>query len=292
MKVTLQVNMTRKNAYNVAVSVCRHLESLGIIILMDRSYSDIFSDMPVIFSDAENSIKECDILISVGGDGTIIHSAQAAAMYDKPVLGINAGRLGFLAGLEKSELDRLVCLKTGDYTVDNRMRLEVRHYEGSELIDVYTCLNDIVIGRGASLRLCDIDAKSEGNLLFNYLADGLIVSTPTGSTAYSLSSGGPVVDTDIESLILTPICSHSLFSRSIIFKPETIIEFNVNNCENCSPVFSCDGELGIPITSQTRILVTKSERYSKIIRIKSDSFSDILNNKLIERYKHQQGEGK
>ena len=189
MKVTLQVNMTRKNAYNVAVNVCRHLESLGIIILMDRSYSDIFSDMPVIFSDTENSIKECDILISVGGDGTIIHSAQAAAMYDKPVLGINAGRLGFLAGLKKSELDRLVRLKTGDYTVDNRMRLEVRHYEGSELINVYTCLNDVVIGRGASLRLCDIDAKSEGNLLFNYLADGLIVSTPTGSTAYSLRSG-------------------------------------------------------------------------------------------------------
>lgn len=286
MKAALQVNMTRENAYNVALDVCSHLEKLGIIILMEESYSDIFTDRSVEFYDSVTCIKECDIVISIGGDGTIIHSAHDAAEFDKPVLGINAGRLGFLAGLEKSELDRLSCLKNGDYTVDKRMRLEVRHYEGSELISVYTCLNDVIIGRGASLRLCEINASSNGKLLYNYLADGVIVATPTGSTAYSLSSGGPVVDTDIESLILTPVCSHSLFSRSIIFKPETSIEFSVKNCENCSPVFSCDGEKGIPVTSQTRIFVTKSERYSKIIRIKSDSFSEILNSKLIERYKH------
>ena len=286
MKAALQVNMTRKNAYNVALDVCNHLEKLGITTLMEKSYSDIFSNSFIKFYDAETCIRECDIVISIGGDGTIIHSAHDAAEYDKPVLGINAGRLGFLAGLEKSELDRLSCLKTGNYTVDNRMRLEVRHFEGKELINVYTCLNDMIIGRGSVLRLCEIDAVSNGKLLYNYLADGIIVATPTGSTAYSLSSGGPVVDTSIESLILTPVCSHSLFSRSIIFKPETVIEFSVKNCENCSPVFSCDGERGIPVTSDTRILVTKSERYSKIIRIKSDSFSEILNSKLIERYKH------
>lgn len=286
MKAALQVNMTRENAYDVALDVCNHLEKLGITTLMEESYSEVFSNSFINFYDAETCIRECDIVISIGGDGTIIHSAHDAAEYDKPVLGINAGRLGFLAGLEKSELDRLSCLKTGNYSVDNRMRLEVRHYEGTELINVYTCLNDVIIGRGSALRLCEIDAVSDGKLLYNYLADGIIVATPTGSTAYSLSSGGPVVDTSIESLILTPVCSHSLFSRSIIFKPETVIEFSVKNCENCSPVFSCDGERGIPVTSDTRILVTKSERYSKIIRIKSDSFSDILNSKLIERYKH------
>jgi len=290
MKIALQVNMTRANAYNVAIDVCHHLENLGIDVLMEECFADIFGGQKVIFLDSEVCIKKCDIVISIGGDGTIIHSAHDAAKYDKPVLGINAGRLGFLAGLEKSELDRLSCLKTGDYSIDNRMRLEVRHLEEDRLINTYTCLNDVVIGRGASLRLCEIDARSNGKVLYNYLADGIIVSTPTGSTAYSLSSGGPVVDTDIESLILTPICSHSLFSRSIIFKPETVIEFSVKNCDNCSPVFSCDGENGIAITSDTRILVTKSDRYTKIIRIKSDSFSDILNSKLIERYNHQQGE--
>lgn len=290
MKVALQVNMTRANAYNVAVDVCKHLAGFGITTFIDVELSDVFGTINAIFLDADACIRECDIVISIGGDGTIIHSAHDAVAYDKPVLGINAGRLGFLAGLEKSELDKLICLKSGEFTVDNRMRLEVSHYEGEELINTYTCLNDVIIGRGASLRLCEIDARSNGKLLYNYLADGVIVATPTGSTAYSLSSGGPVVDTEIESLILTPICSHSLFSRSIIFKPETVIEFSVKNCDNCSPIFSCDGENGIEITENTRILVTKSKKYSKIIRIKSDSFSDILNSKLIERYNHQQGE--
>lgn len=290
MKVALQVNMTRANAYNVAVDVCNHLESFGVTVLIDNRLSDTFKNISATFLDGDSCIRECDIIIAIGGDGTIIHSAHDAAEYDKPVLGINAGRLGFLAGLEKSELDKLVCLKTGDFTVDNRMRLEVTHYEGEELIGSFTCLNDVIIGHGASLRLCEIDVRSNGKLLYNYLADGVIVATPTGSTAYSLSSGGPVVDTEIESLILTPICSHSLFSRSIIFKPETIIEFGIKNCDNCSPIFSCDGENGIPITEKTRIIVTKSDKYSKIIRIKSDSFSEILNSKLIDRYNHQQGE--
>lgn len=290
MKVALQVNMTRENAYNVASEVCNQLVRLGILVLMDKKYHNIFKEQSIEFLDADKCITECDIVISIGGDGTIIHSAHDAAEYDKPVLGINAGRLGFLAGLEKGELDRLSCLKDGNYTVDNRMMLEVRHYEGNEFVNDYTCLNDVIIGRGATLRLCEIDVSSNGKLLYNYLADGLIVATPTGSTAYSLSSGGPVVDTSIESLILTPVCSHSLFSRSIIFKPDTEIEFSVKNCDNCSPVFSCDGEIGIPVTSRTRILVTRSKKYSKIIRIKSDSFSDVLNSKLINRYKHQQGE--
>lgn len=290
MKVALQVNMTRANAYNVAVDVCNHLESFGVTVLIDNRLSDTFKNISATFLDGDSCIRESDIIIAIGGDGTIIHSAHDAVAYDKPVLGINAGRLGFLAGLEKSELDKLECIKSGDFTVDSRMRLEVSHYEDDVLINTYTCLNDLIIGRGSSLRLCEIDASSNGKLLYNYLADGVIVATPTGSTAYSLSSGGPVVDTGIESLILTPICSHSLFSRSIIFKPETVIEFSVKNCENCSPIFSCDGGNGIEITPKTRILVTKSDKYSKIIRIKSDSFSDILNSKLIERYNHQQGE--
>ncbi len=290
MTVALQVNMTRVNAYNVAVDVCRHLQEFGIRVLMSQDMREYFSDLDVEFCASLDCIKRSDIVFSIGGDGTIIHTAHDAVEFDKPVLGINAGRLGFLAGLEKSELHLLKNIITENYTVDNRMRLSVRHYEGDEFIGEYSCLNDIIIGRGSSLRLCEIDAKSDGRILYNYLADGLIVATPTGSTAYSLSSGGPVVDTGIESLILTPICSHSLFSRSIIFKPETVIEFSVKNCENCSPVFSCDGDNGIPMTADTRLIVTKSDRYSKIIRIKSDSFSDILNNKLIERYTHQQGE--
>ncbi len=291
MTVALYVNMTRANAFEVAVKVCEQLKKLKITVLMSDTLKDNFDHLGyVLFLDNIECIKICDILISIGGDGTIIHSAHYAVEYDKPILGINAGRLGFLAGLEKEELELLENLITGNYAIDNRMRLSVKHFIGDELKGEYTCLNDVVIARGISLRLCEIDAKSNGKHIFNYLADGLIIATPTGSTAYSLSSGGPVVDTEIESLIVTPICNHSLFSRSMIFKPDAEIELTVNNFENSSPVFSCDGEKGIQMSSASRIVVTRAQRYTKIIRIKSDSFSDILSHKLIERYGQVQGE--
>lgn len=283
MKVALQVNITRPNAYNVACDVINELNKLNVRVYIQQELSDYFGDCGCEFGQLADCIKNSDAVISVGGDGTIIHTAQIAVEYDKPLLGINAGRLGFLAGLEKSELGLLSKLVTEDYRVDKRMRLSVSHYEGEDLIGEYTCLNDVVIGRGASLHLCDIDVSESNKLVYNYLSDGLIVATPTGSTAYSLSANGPIVDTDIESLILTPVCSHSLFSRSMVFKPDTKLEFRVKNSEICSSLFSCDGEEGIRMTDKTKIVVTKSNKYSKIIRIKSDNFYEILNNKMVER---------
>lgn len=290
MIAALQVNMTRKFAHEVALDVCAELRKLGITVLMPTTLKENFFDSDIIFKDNLQCVRDCDLVISIGGDGTIIHTAKDACRFDKPVLGINAGRLGFLAGLEKTELELLSSLITGEYNVDNKMRLSVCHYKDNELVGTYTCLNDVVIGRGSSLRLCEIEVKQDSKLLYNYLADGVIVSTPTGSTAYSLSSGGPIVDTDIESMILTPICSHSLFSRPIIFKPETVLEFSVRNCSNCGAIFSCDGEIGVPLSEKSRITVTRSDIPTRIIRIKSDNFSDILNRKLIERFNYQQGE--
>ena len=292
MRVTVQVNMTRKNAYKVALDVCRQLKKFGIDILMSAEMRPFFAGQgeTISFIEEEQSVALCDIVIAIGGDGTIIHSAHSALIYDKPILGINAGRLGFLAGLENQELQLLSNLISGNYFVDSRMTLSVKHYENDEFVSEYLCFNDLVVGHGESLRLCEIEARSEGRVINDYLADGLIVATPTGSTAYSLSAGGPVVDTSIESLILTPVCSHSLFSRSMIFKPDSVIELSVKNPENCLPVFSCDGFLGIPMTSESKLVVTKSEHKVRLIKIKADSFTDILSHKLIERYRYNMEE--
>lgn len=283
MTVALYVNLTRENAQKVADDVIKELEGLSVSILMPDSFSDKFSSTNITFVPSGEFIKKSDLLISIGGDGTIIHSAHRAAAFDKPILGINAGRLGFLAGLEKQELHLLGALINNDYTVDNRMMLSVKHYEGDNFIREYVCLNDVVIGRGNSLRLCEVEATSEGKRIFDYQADGVIVATPTGSTAYSLSAGGPVVDTAIESLILTPICNHSLFSRSMIFRADSVIELKVKNPEISLPLFSCDGENGVTMGAESRLIVTRSDKFAKIIRIKSDSFADILSHKLIER---------
>lgn len=290
MTAAVYVNLTRKNAYNVALDVIKELKNLEIKILMPQELRETFELPFVEFLPSSDFISRSDLLISIGGDGTIIHSAHRAAAFDKPILGINAGRLGFLAGLEKQELHLLKALKQNSYTVDRRMMLSVKYYENDEFVKEYVCLNDVVVARGNSLRLCDVELKSDNRLVFDYQADGLIISTPTGSTAYSLSAGGPVVDTSVESMILTPICNHSLFSRSMIFKPDSCLQLKVNNPENSLPIFSCDGEKGISMGENSKLLVTRSEVYAKIIRIKSDSFADILSHKLIERYVHDKGE--
>lgn len=289
MTAALYVNLTRKNAYKVALDVIDELEKLEIKILMPEEFRSDFSFSCISFVPSSDFIRLSDFLISIGGDGTIIHSAHRAAAFDKPILGINAGRLGFLAGLEKEELHLLKFLKENNYTVDSRMMLSVKHYENEKLIKEYVCLNDVVVARGNSLRLCDVEVKSGGRLIFDYQADGIIIATPTGSTAYSLSAGGPVVDTSIESMILTPICNHSLFSRSMIFKPDSILQLKVNNPENSLPIFSCDGEKEVMMGENSVLTVTRSNKYAKIIRIKGDSFADILSHKLIERYVHDKG---
>ena len=292
MKVALHVNMTRNNAFNVASDVCAELKKLNADVFMSPDLKKYFGECTdnISFIDRERAAEICDVLVAIGGDGAIIHSSHYAVKYDKPILGINAGRLGFLAGLEKQELQLLCNLISGNYTIDSRMMLSVKHYENDELVDEYICFNDLVIARGETLKLCEIEACSEGRMINTYLADGLIAATPTGSTAYSLSAGGPVVDTSIESIILTPVCSHSLFARSMIFRSDTVIQFRVKNPEISHAVFSCDGEKGIPLSESSRLIVTKSEKKVKILRIKSDSFTDILSDKLIERYRHNKEE--
>lgn len=283
MTVAFHINITRKNAYEVALKVYEKLKSLGVNVIVVDNVKGIFDCDGVAFMPIDKAVSECDVLVAVGGDGTIIHSAHIAALYDKPILGINAGRLGFLAGIEKEELDLLRNLIDGNYLVDSRMMLSVKWYENDNLIKEYLCLNDVVVGRGASMHLCEVTTEIGGKTVGTYSSDGLIVATPTGSTAYSLSAGGPVVDTSIESLIVTPVCPHSILSRSMIFRADSEIYISVNNTDVSLPIFSCDGEKGIQMNKNTKLCVTKSDKVTKIIRIKSESFTDILTRKLIER---------
>lgn len=287
MVVAVKVNTTRKNANEVTLSVLNVLKNLGVKVILTDDVRDKF-DLPCVkFLPVDKAVEKCDVLVAIGGDGTIIHSAHYAARYDKPILGINAGRLGFLAGLEKEELHLLENLITGKFTVENRMMLRVGKYIGDTLENEYLCLNDVVVSRKESMRLCEIEAYCDKRKISDYVADGLIVSTPTGSTAYSLSAGGPIVDTSIESLILTPVCSHSILSRSMIFNAESVIELNIKEKENETMIFSCDGEKAVELSADCKLKITKSDRYVKILKIKADSFSEILSHKLLERYSCQ-----
>ena len=290
MRVHIHSNMTRKNAYEVTLNVYNELISLGAEVSMSDELQESFSNLKVFFLCEDTAVSLCDIIIAIGGDGTIIHASHFASKYDKPILGINAGRLGFLAGLEKQELHLLKNLFNGNYTVDKRMMLKVSQISAGSPKGEWYCLNDCIVARGNSLRLCEIEATYDKGKINTFLGDGLIVATPTGSTAYSLSAGGPVVDTAIESLILTPICTHSLFTRSMIFQSDSVIRLRVTNHDISLPVFSCDGNTGIDLAENDILEIKKSDRTTKLIKIKSDSFADIFSQKLIERYSDNEEE--
>ena len=283
MKIAVEVNLTREHAGEVTRGVCRELAALGADVMMETALCAHFSDQPAQFLEKESMLQQCDLMIAIGGDGTFIHAAHDAARFDREILGINAGSLGFLAGLEKIELHLLRALTEGNYQIDKRMMLCVEHYEGPTLQEKHYCLNDAVFARGTSMRLCDISVNCGTGHVNDYFADGLIFATPTGSTAYSLSAGGPVLEPTIESVILTPICPHSLFSRSLIFRPESVFTLEIRNPALCLPLLSCDGEQTLNITEQSRFVIRRATRTCKIIRIKTESFTDVLSRKMTER---------
>ena len=277
-------NLTKKNSEKVAYAVCERLFQLGADVFLPEEIKGEFDGLEkAAFLPDSDIIKACSAIIAVGGDGTILRCAKEAAKYNKPVLGINAGTLGYMAGLEKHELALLEKLISGEFKIDKRMMLKVTIDAGNKFNGTYYAINDAVFSRGSQLKMIKTKVYCDSYLVNNYLADGLIISTPTGSTAYCLSAGGPVVDPVIESILLTPICTHSLFARSLIFRPDSklLVQPDESCCDDF--FFSCDGEEAIKLESDYKVSIERAEGYAQLIRIKSDTFIDILNKKLAER---------
>lgn len=270
MKAAVIPNYEKQNIKSYADEVCSVLEKNGIAVMVAAEGEDIIDE-------------SCDFVIIIGGDGTIIHNAKKAAVYKKPILGINTGRLGFMAGLEVNELARLSALKTGDYETEKRMMLDIT-VENESGSNEFLAFNDIVVAKSVTSRIVDISVKCDGVDMSKYRADGLIVSTPTGSTAYAISAGGPVIDPLLDSLMITPICPHSLFSRSILVRENSLLEISCD-IRPCSEVMlTIDGEEYIRLNGDERIKVRKSpDKYAQLIKIKSDSFYHIFKSKMRDR---------
>ncbi len=229
----------------------------------------------------EELYKIADIIITIGGDGTIIRYAKQAAAYGKPILGINAGRMGYLADLEQSEYKLLSKLKSGEFTVEKRMMLSVEVRENQNTIGKYDALNDAVITSGFISRIIDISADVDGDTV-NYHADGLIASTPTGSTAYSMSAGGPIIDPSAECICLTPICSHSLSAKPILLNSNRSIRLKAFTKKRADIYLSVDGRKVANIRPFTEILVNKSENTVQLVRLSDHSFYKTLSAKFLD----------
>ena len=223
--------------------------------------------------------KIADIIITIGGDGTIIRFAKRAAQDGKPVLGINAGRVGYLANIEQNELNLISKLKSKEFFIEKRMMLSCELCENGKVINQYTALNDAVISSGFISRIIDISAGVGGDSI-SYRADGIIVSTPTGSTAYSMSAGGPIIDPLTESFCITPICSHSLSAKPILLGAHNTIKLKAFSKKRTEIFLTIDGRKVAQMRPFTEVRVTKSDKTVQLIRLNDRSFFKTLSYKF------------
>lgn len=230
----------------------------------------------------DNKIHElvnvCDIMLAIGGDGTIIRYSKLACKLDKPILGINSGRLGFLAGMEKNETEKLKNLVSGDYKIIKRMLISAR--VGEKQVEILA-LNDIVVSRGSYSAIMDFKICRFGRVLFTYRSDGVIMSTPTGSTAYSLSAGGPIVEPSVNCVILTPICPHSLSSRPLVLNADEEIEVQFVPRYKSETFITCDGRFISKSKTSGCLKVRRSEMCVSTIVFPKEDFYENVDRKLI-----------
>ena len=279
--IAVMPHLTKKGAYETSVRAVKILSELDMQILMECSLSRLYKDENIIFFGSEYTmLKSCDMVLTIGGDGTIIHAARKSAPLDKPLLGINTGRLGFVAELEPNELDMLQRIAEGNYSVEKRMMLKVTCKNN----DFYA-MNDAVISRGSLSRLIDIDVSlaEDRGYICSYRADGLIVSTPTGSSAYSLAAGGPVVEPTMKCIVMTPVCSHSLFARPVVFSHKSQLAVSASCDDNTQVYLTLDGAKTLTIARSDMIYITSSKIETKLIKLKDKSFYKVLNDKFTEK---------
>ncbi len=244
---------------------------------VDRSY-ELPKDLR--FAKLERELPNADAVICFGGDGTILHMAKAATRKHIPILGVNIGTMGFMAELESTELDKLALLAKGEYTVDSRMMLDVTVQRDRDIIFHDICLNDVVITKGSVARIVHLSVECDGIQAMECGGDGIIVSTPTGSTAYNLSAGGPIVEPEAKNIIITPICAHDVTSRSIVASDRRVIRVQMVQNARRNAFASVDGGKSLRLNMGDVVTIQKSNLETRLIRLKDRSFFDVVNTKF------------
>ena len=244
---------------------------------VDRSY-ELPKDLR--FHKLDRELQNAELVICFGGDGTILHMAKAATRKNVPILGVNIGTMGFMAELESTELDQLARLASDDYTLDKRMMLDVVVQRDRDIIFHDIGLNDVVITKGAIARIAHLAVKCDGVEAMQCGGDGIIVATPTGSTAYSLSAGGPIVEPEANNILITPICAHDVMSRCIVASDKRVITVELVHNARRNAYLSVDGGKALRLNMGDVATVRRSNLETKLVRLKDRSFYDVVNMKF------------
>lgn len=282
-RVILTPNPYRDKGFQTVRKAQQILQEAGVqtrICLpfdVDRSF-DLPKDL--YFSRLDREIHHTDLVICFGGDGTILHMAKTATRVGIPILGVNIGTMGFMAELESTELEQLKRLAHDDYTIDSRMMLDVIVQRDRDIIFHDICLNDVVVTKGAVARIVQLNVECDGVQAMSCSGDGVIVATPTGSTAYSLSAGGPIVEPETDSILITPICAHDVVTRCIVASGKRTITVGLSESAKRNAFLSVDGGKALRLNMEDKATIRKSRLETKLIRLKDRSFYDVVNMKF------------
>ncbi len=266
-----------ETAANVGIKLSKWLLANGKNIYVEEV---IATALNITHFSRQDIAKHCDISIVIGGDGTFLSVARLIRKSNTPIIGINLGSLGFLTEITLEEMfNTLTDIFNGNYIVDERMMLTASLIRDQKKLNEYTVLNDVVINKGALARMINLKTFINEKYLTTYKADGLIVATPTGSTAYSLSAGGPILYPNINSFIITPICPHTLTHRPIVVAGDVNIKVELNS-QDSDVIITLDGQIGFPLKNNDIITVEKSTQKTFIVKSKRKDYFEVLRNKL------------
>ena len=251
----------------------------GYHLYLDQETAGYTTDHGEVLSRKEVGDKHPDFVLVLGGDGTLLSAARAVAHADVPILAVNLGSLGFLTEVPLAEMySTLEAVNQGHCPVEERSVLQCQLIRSEECIAQHFALNDVVVNKSAISRLVDFDLLIDGIFVFSYKADGVIIATPTGSTAYSLAAGGPIMMPAVEAFVVTPVCPHSLTHRPLVVTDKAQIELLVESGEE-QAFLSIDGQVGMPVLQGDRIICRRASHSVKLMRVRR-TFFDVLRNKL------------
>ena len=281
--VILTPNPYRDKNFQTVREAMRILKNAGVQAKVCLPFEvDHSFELPrdIRFNRLDRELPNAQMLICCGGDGTILHTAKAAARKGIPILGVNIGTMGFMAELETSELDMLARVATGNYTVDSRMMLDVTIQRDRDIIYHDICLNDVAITKGTVARIVHLEVKCDDVSAMECGGDGIIIATPTGSTAYSLSAGGPIVEPDARNIIITPVCAHDMISRSMVVSDKRKLTVQMIQNVRRNAYLSVDGGKAIRMNMGDTAIIKKANLETKLVRLNERSFYEVLNTKF------------
>lgn len=281
--IILTPNPYRDKNFNTVREAMEVLKAAGANVRLCLPFDvDSNYDLPkdLRFHKLDREMGNADAVICFGGDGTILHMAKTATRRGLPILGVNIGTMGFMAELESTELDKLARLVTGEFTLDKRMMLDVTVQRDRDIIFHDICLNDVAITKGAVARTVHLSVQCDGVQAMECSGDGVIISTPTGSTAYNLSAGGPIVEPEAKNIIITPICAHDFGTRCIVASDKRVITTQIVRNARRNAFLSVDGGKALRLNMGDLAVTKKSNLETKLIRLKDRSFFDVVNTKF------------